>query len=330
MNPILSIIIPYYNIDTVLLERCLQSTYCPAKNYEVIVIDDGSAISPEALIHSLGREEISYYRQENQGLGGTRNTGMELAKGTYILFLDADDFFFPETLPTLLKILRENPEADLVNYRFKTYYSTEMPAPMSPSTPIHSYTTNGARYMYTHNLSGCAWLYAFKKQLTEKYPLRFTVGIYHEDEEFTPRLYFFASQIIVTDLCLYGYYQRPGSIVQQKNPAHLEKRFQDMTWVIQNLGTFRQQQSARCSDLQAKAIRRKINLLIGDLILCMVRARCTHTYIKQKLQELRRTGLYPVRGETYSLKYAAFRLLINRPAGIRLLYLIEGLGPKIK
>ncbi len=331
MNPILSILIPYYNIDTVLLKRCLQSTCCQEKDYEVIVIDDGSATSPETLIRSLGRQEIFFYRQANQGLGGARNTGMERAKGTYLLFLDADDFLFPETLPALIKILRENPQAELVNYRFKACYSLKIPVqPPASATTGHPYADSGARYMYTHNLPGCACLYAFKKQLAEKHHIRFTEKIYHEDEEFTPRLYFFAGQIIVTDLCLYGYYQRPGSIVQQKDPVHLEKRFRDMTWVIKNLDTFRKQQSDTCTDLQAQAITRKINLLVGDLILCMVRARCTYAFIRQKLQELHQSGLYPVTGETYSLKYTAFRFLVNHPAGIRLLYLIEGLGPKIK
>lgn len=111
MQKLVSIIIPVYNHQDA-LERALASiqkqTY---KDVEVIVVDDGS--DPEILIFNF-QFPIKLLRQENMGAPVARNKGMELAKGDYVIFWDADVVAEPEMLGKMVHALEQNPEASFV------------------------------------------------------------------------------------------------------------------------------------------------------------------------------------------------------------------------
>ena len=103
MNKI-SIIIPVYNVE-LYLERCLKSvlkqTY---SNWECLIIDDGSTDESGKLCDILASEDdrITAYHKDNEGLGLTRNYGIERATGDYICFVDSDDFLADEALDILV------------------------------------------------------------------------------------------------------------------------------------------------------------------------------------------------------------------------------------
>ena len=102
-----SIVIPAYNCAdqiTDALNSILEQTY---KNYEIIVVDDGSSDSIENVIKSFNAP-ITFLRQSNGGAAVARNTGMKHARGKYIAFLDADDIWLPEKLQTQISFLKEN------------------------------------------------------------------------------------------------------------------------------------------------------------------------------------------------------------------------------
>lgn len=95
MNPKVSIIVPIYNAEKY-LNRCitsiLEQTY---KNIELILINDGSTDSSEKIILQMQEENkdiIKYYKQENKGVSETRNYGITIATGEYIMFIDNDDY----------------------------------------------------------------------------------------------------------------------------------------------------------------------------------------------------------------------------------------------
>lgn len=95
MDPKVSIIIPVYNSEKY-ISRCIESilkqTY---KNIEIITINDGSKDLSEEVILQLQKENegiIRYYAQENQGISRTRNSGIKLATGKYLMFIDNDDY----------------------------------------------------------------------------------------------------------------------------------------------------------------------------------------------------------------------------------------------
>lgn len=90
-SPLVSIIIPTYNNAPVVcqaIDCSLNQTY---RNLEIIVVDDGSTDGTEQLLKSKYKDKITYVRQVNKGTGGARNTGITIASGKYLQFLDADD-----------------------------------------------------------------------------------------------------------------------------------------------------------------------------------------------------------------------------------------------
>src|SRR6266849_1500345 len=92
-----SIVIPTYN-RAQLLAHALESVWRQRfRDYEVIVVDDGSNDETQAYLHGLNNK-VRVIRQENRGPGAARNIGAHQAHGDYVAFLDSDDLWFPWTL----------------------------------------------------------------------------------------------------------------------------------------------------------------------------------------------------------------------------------------
>jgi len=113
--PLVSVIIPAYRAAESIaatLDSVLAQTW---QDYEVIVVNDGSPDS-EDLEKALEpyRARIIYVRQENQGPGGARNTGIRMARGAYVALLDSDDVWDPEHLAAQLAVLEADPSVDMV------------------------------------------------------------------------------------------------------------------------------------------------------------------------------------------------------------------------
>ena len=113
--PLVSVVIPAYRAAESIaatLDSVLAQTF---KDYEIIVVNDGSPDS-EDLEKALDsyRERIIYLRQENQGPAGARNTGILTARGKYIALLDSDDIWDPEHLGAQLAVLEADKSIDVV------------------------------------------------------------------------------------------------------------------------------------------------------------------------------------------------------------------------
>src|SRR5690349_1726872 len=94
--PLISVIIPCYNHGRYLIESVesiLNQTY---KNFEIIIVDDGSTDDTGFIARSM--EGVQYVYQKNGGLPAARNTGIKISKGEYLVFLDADDWLLPVAL----------------------------------------------------------------------------------------------------------------------------------------------------------------------------------------------------------------------------------------
>jgi glycosyltransferase involved in cell wall biosynthesis len=101
---LVSIIIPLYNKENSIyntLQSVLNQTY---KYIEVIVVDDGSTDKSAEIVLSMCDDRIKYHRKTNGGVSSARNHGIELAKGDWIMFLDADDSLYENALNELIKI----------------------------------------------------------------------------------------------------------------------------------------------------------------------------------------------------------------------------------
>ncbi len=110
---VISVIVPAYNIADY-IGPCLTSLLVPeATHCEIIVVDDGSTDATSEVIAGYHDPRLRIIQQTNGGLGNARNTGLEAARGDYILFVDGDDWAQPDLIPQCLAHIRKHPDADL-------------------------------------------------------------------------------------------------------------------------------------------------------------------------------------------------------------------------
>ena len=115
-QPIISVIVPVYNVEQY-LEKCILSlrkqTY---KNLEIILIDDGSPDKSPAMCDNYATidSRIKVIHKSNGGLADARNAGLEQATGEYVAFVDSDDWIMPSMYSDMMKMFRDNPELDIV------------------------------------------------------------------------------------------------------------------------------------------------------------------------------------------------------------------------
>ena len=107
-KPLVSVIMPVYNGEKY-IRKAVESVYEQEVSLELLVIDDGSTDHTEEVLSAYeGREDFRYIKnQQNMGAAGSRNRGVGLAQGTYIAFLDADDWWEPEKLKKQLALLEQ-------------------------------------------------------------------------------------------------------------------------------------------------------------------------------------------------------------------------------
>lgn len=121
-TPLVSVIMPAYNVAS-LISEALDSVFSQTyRNFEVIVINDGSP-DTEALERALQPylQRIIYIEQENRRAAGARNTGIHRARGEFLAFLDSDDGWAPEYLASQMRLFEQTPSLDVV-YSNSFYY----------------------------------------------------------------------------------------------------------------------------------------------------------------------------------------------------------------
>lgn len=225
----LSIIVPVYNVSKY-LAKCLDSLLfqdLQFNEYEIIVVNDGSTDNSEEISRQYEEKysNIKVVRQENQGLSGARNAGIKLSKGKYIQFVDSDDYLEPNVLRTLVdKMETDNLEVLRFNYQ-NVNENYEIFEPYKEHKPYVDYrdeVCDGLTFL-TERLGYACYAVQFliKSELLKKEENTFKSGIYFEDTEWTPRILAQAKRVTSTDLMVYNYLLRQGSIT---NSVSIEKK----------------------------------------------------------------------------------------------------------
>jgi len=113
-NPRVSVVIPAYNVEqslAVTIESVLRQTL---NSYEILVVNDGSSDKTDETAKSYG-DKVIYIEQQNQGQGAARNTGLQRARGEFIAFLDADDYWLESFLEKCVSFLDKHKDAVAVS-----------------------------------------------------------------------------------------------------------------------------------------------------------------------------------------------------------------------
>lgn len=303
-KPLVSFIITYYNLPVKMLNKCIDSilrlSLQPSER-EIIVVDDGSDGSPINELMKYG-DEIIYVRQKNGGLSAARNKGIDVATGRFIQFVDADDQLIQAPYEQCLDILHNQKDVDMVLFDFSKDLQVES---ISESVkPI-----SGSTYMRNHNIHGSACGYLFHRVILGE--LRFTPGIYHEDEEFTPLLLLRAEKVYATHCKAYFYNKRENSITSSNTSHDTEKRINDHEGVITRLHEL-------CDKLPHQdriALERRVAQLTMDYIYQVIMKQRNQKAFNACIKKLSSKGLFPLANHNYSQKYIWFRKMSNTRLG---------------
>ena len=230
----ISIIIPAYNSGRY-LDECLESLFrqdIDVSEYEIIIVNDGSTDNTPEITRkwSSCHRNIRVISQENQGLSQARNAGIDIAEGDFIMFVDSDDIIADNTLGRIIsECLTHQPDmlricaADMTDKGLKRRYSYRK----------FNSISCGKDLMYTA-FQVCAPFSIYRRSFLEAHSLRFHPGIFHEDNEFTPKAYYYAIRIRSIDDVIYHVRQTPDSITRSSNP----KKSLDLLKVVELLESF--------------------------------------------------------------------------------------------
>ncbi|HHV10177.1 MAG TPA: glycosyltransferase family 2 protein [Clostridiales bacterium] len=217
MEDLISIIVPVYKVEQ-LLERCVMSimnqTY---NNIEIILVDDGSPDRCPEICDELSRRDdrIIVLHQLNRGLSGARNSGLEIAKGEYIGFVDSDDFIHPRMYEILYQYIKETDSMLAVcNYIPVDEHDPGL-GNLDVERPDYKLYDAEAllckMYDPGYYYIVMAWNKLYRRELFDG--LRYAEGKIHEDEFAVHRVLAGCDRILVVQAALYFYYRRPGSIM---------------------------------------------------------------------------------------------------------------------
>lgn len=218
-----SIIIPVYNVADYLASAVESVLKNDTSDTEIILVDDGSddGVSP-ALCDALAEAhptQVRVIHQKNLGLGGARNTGIDAARGEYLIFLDSDDTIEPNTISSIDAVI-ETHHPDVVSFGM---YSDDGNGKLTPVV-TNAFSSDKPFTLAEHPEfllslpSACCR--AWRRQMLIDSGIRFPAKVWYEDIRTTSKLFALADSIVTLDAPLYRYLQRPGSIM---NSASLSR-----------------------------------------------------------------------------------------------------------
>ncbi|MGL5916386.1 MAG: glycosyltransferase family 2 protein [Culicoidibacterales bacterium] len=223
MKPEISIIVPIYNVEAY-LQACLQSLVEQTQaNLEIILVDDGSTDESSNIAEQFANQHdhLHYYHKLNGGLSDARNFGLKRAQGTYVAFMDSDDWVAPDYYAQLLQCAQDT-HADLVCSDI-TYVYAEHEAIVKGSDFEGVIGKQDEQYpRYLLSTFPMAQNKLFKKAVIDDLKLQFPVGLLYEDVAFFYRIYPYLTKIAYKPIAGFYYRQRENSIMQAVSERVLE------------------------------------------------------------------------------------------------------------
>lgn len=231
MEILLSMVLPAYNVASY-IEACVESCEnqdISKENYEIIIVNDGSTDRTLKIAEKLKNNysNISVISQENQGLSMARNNGADLAKGKYLWFIDSDDKISKNCVKTVLNLI-ESEKLDILGVAPSNPFKEEFP--IDEYEKFLTDKMSGRNWLKNSNFYCGAWGYIIKREFWKSLPYKFCKGICFEDEEFVPKMCYFAENVMsLNGFSCYNYIQRDGSIMHSEMT---EKKINDLALII--------------------------------------------------------------------------------------------------
>lgn len=225
-TPLISVIIPVYNVEKY-LHRCLDSVIAQTyQNLEIICVDDGSIDESGRICNQYAVRDarIKVIHQENQGLSAARNRGLDAADGEYIAFVDSDDYILEGMYKKMLdKLLDYSVDLCVCQWQYEFSDGRQVVKKKYIDPTIYGCKTSleFARFLYRGNYENgvvvAAWNKLYRRALLDK--IRFE-GRIHEDEAFNGRIMAKNISVYVMEEQFYVYAQNGDSLTNKPFSAN--------------------------------------------------------------------------------------------------------------
>lgn len=224
-SPLVSVIIPIYNIEDY-LSTCLESVISQSyTNLEILAVIDGATDSSLKIAKSYAKKDkrIRVLEKPNGGQSDARNYGCAKCKGDYITFLDGDDYLSKYFVQTLIEAIQaEKSNIAVCDYKL-SYTTNNKPTDTKPSSTTVTYDTEEAlkKLFYQKGVTTSPWAKLYKKELF--HGIEYPVGKKYEDLATTYKVFAKANKITLCDAKLYYYSQRENSTMNSSfKPERLD------------------------------------------------------------------------------------------------------------
>lgn len=314
----LSIIVPIYGVEQY-LRKCVDSLLAqdlPLSEYEIILVDDESPDTCPKICdeYAIAHENIRVIHRENGGLSAARNSGIEIAQGDYLMFVDSDDYIEPNVLGELMaQVERDN--LDVLRYRLQyvnPQYQIYDPYKSDPfkGNDYSEEPIDGVSFLNTRMNTDCyAWQFILRRDLIsstpcnqhstqENAPCLFTEGIYFEDTDWTPRMLVRAKRVASANTVVYNYLQREGSITKAVNRSKQQKVLDDKMRLISEM-------QCQSKELKNQGLSNTwFNRMIADTVISVIGILSVNFYSERKgyLGQLKAMNIYPLNSQSPKAK----------------------------
>ena len=229
--PKISVVVPVYRVEKY-LNRCVDSILNQTfSDFELILVDDGSPDNSGKICdeYALKDNRVVVIHKENGGLSSARNSGLEVASGKYVTFIDSDDWVHNRYLEIMYNAINDN-GVSVSMCRYRSTDKFEIKESVKTDFKVMSPSDIWLKERTTSTIACCKLfdLKFFKD-------LRFPIGRKHEDEFTTYKVLFECEKIVFIDECLYYYFRNPESIIHSK---WTEKRFYDCLTALKEQNAF--------------------------------------------------------------------------------------------
>lgn len=231
--PKISIIVPVYNVEKY-IDKCLKSlTQQTLQDIEIIIVNDGSLDKSIDIIKKYVKQnptKIKYYEKKNGGLSSARNYGLEYATGEYIAFLDSDDYVETNMYEEMY-ILAKKEKADMVecDFLWEWEYGKKI-FDKRREYKIKEEMMKKPRVV--------AWNKIYKREILNKYKIRFPEGLIYEDMEFFYKLLPHINKMSYLNKYFVHYTQREDSITNRQT-----EKIEDIFKILDNIFDYYKEQN---------------------------------------------------------------------------------------
>jgi len=207
---VISVVVPIYKVEKY-IHRCVDSILSQSfTDFELILVDDGSPDACGKICDEYAEKDsrIRVIHQKNGGLSAARNSGIDIAQGEWLSFIDSDDWVHPDYLRLLYEAAVENSTDISIGLYVRTDGRGDIDnAPINPRISIEQ---PEGFWIEKRTNATVAWGKLYRWRLFDG--VRYPVGKYHEDEYVTYRLLFACDKIAVVNAPLYRYFVNTDSI----------------------------------------------------------------------------------------------------------------------